>query len=161
MTTQQPVKRRGQTRSLKDKMLDIEKSVVSNRDTLDFSLAAAVQPIMELPATLDVLRLENRLCDLPKVDTLCKAISADVDVFVAQAAPLKAELKSILETPVQGGKNMAKRYDKLFFLGANLIELNDRVTETCGASVGQLHEILQPSPVEAAPATTEPCEAVS
>ena len=141
------VKRGSKRPTLQDNLIALENSVKGNRASLDLSLSAAADPIVTLPDTLEILRVENRLDrDSPKVLALTSSINADLDVYSTEAKVIKDKMDAIMAKPSDTPKRIIKKYDELFFVGSDLLALNSRVVDTVTASSNQLSEILSPTP---------------
>jgi len=132
---------------------EIEKDTVKLCRSVGLAIRAAIQPIEELPLSLSLLEQAGRKADIPKLGQLVQSIARDQDKFIAEKTALDAKFESLKnDRPTKKG-SLSRYSNSVSFLGHEYIDLNQRIAQTMGMTIGDYFDLIQP--------LTEPAEAVS
>ena len=124
---------------------EVETSTRGLKDSVSFSLRAAAEPIVQMPQSLQTLKEEGRVEDVPKILALGTTIAQDFDKFSAERTVLDKEFDKILAERPDRKKDLSEHHFKLTMTGLKYIDLNHRITSTLTKSAGDYDEILNKS----------------
>lgn len=117
-------------------------TVVDQRVSVNFTLRAAAEPIVQLPAAMNKLISEGRLDDVDKITSLCKTIATDVDALTAERDLLDKEYLPKIENPPRKKGHISAYNAHCTIAGLQYISLNNRIQATAGKAAGDFEEIL-------------------
>lgn len=117
-------------------------TVNDQRVSVNFSLRAASEPIVQFPAALNQLRAEGRHEDAEKITNLCKSIATDVDTFTKERDEIDKKFDHVVKNPPRK-KHMISDYNaQCTVAGLQYINLNHRIQATAGKSATDFQEIM-------------------
>jgi hypothetical protein len=120
----------------------MEDTIKEQLTAVNITLRSAYEPIVQLPATMALLREEGRPEDIPKVSALCKTIASDIDTFTAERDKVTQDLEQVIAQRPTSNSEMAGYNAKLTGVGLDYIQLNSRMVSTVMQSKQDYEDIL-------------------
>lgn len=119
----------------------IRSDAKNQRAAVQTSIRAAAEPLLQLPETIELLRIQGRDEDIKKVEVLAKTVARDVDKFSEEFKAVNDSLEELETTPVKP-KHLSRRFSEYMDHGLRFLTLNERVLCTAVKSADQISEIV-------------------
>lgn len=121
----------------------MEQTVDDQLVSVNVSLRAAYEPIVQLPASIKLLQEEGRGEDVPKIGALCRSIASDIKIFTEERDKISSEWQETRKNRPTDNSGMAEYNMKITTTGLDYINLNQRIAETVLKSKQDFEEILE------------------
>lgn len=120
----------------------IEESVREQVLSVNVSLRAAAEPIVQLPAAIQELKAQGRDEDVPKLLQLGKSIARDFDTLTLERDEIDKEFKGFVDNRPTAKSELSRYAMNCTMTGLKYIGLNDRIASTLTKSAEDFQELL-------------------
>lgn len=138
---------------------EIVQEVEGYKNSLNLSLSAAIQPVLDLPISLGILQSEGRQSDMPALTGLVKMLARDTDALLAEKKTVDDEFASIQSKPPTKKNKLSDHHAKLMNVGGRYLALSQRSVNTVGNTLGDYMQLIDP--IKPTVAVEEPSEELS
>lgn len=113
----------------------------NQRNAVSLSIRAAVEPLLQLPESITLLKNQGREEDIEKLEALAKTVAQDIDLFTKEYRTTNESFSSLDSTPCQP-KHISRRFTEYMNYGLQFMSLNERVLGTAVKAADQMSEII-------------------
>lgn len=124
---------------------EIEVSAKNLQHTCAVALRGGVEPVLQLPETIQLFTMQDRTAEIPKLEQLVKSIAMDYDQYIAEKQVIDKKLEAVrAERPCKKG-DLARYSNKVNFIGHEYINLTARIQQTMVCTVSDYMDFVHPT----------------